>query len=154
MDIKALLPRRHVLLQVQACDRHDLLLALAAPLLESGVLSDVARFVDDVERREEQVTTQIGPLVAIPHARSPAVRRLGMSVGLAAAPGHPFNPRSESLCRCFFLIAIPVASPAVHLPLLQHLVRFAQSPQRLDRLLTARTPGPVAAALAAFKDRA
>lgn len=150
MDIKALLPKSHFLLHLQAGSRRDLLQQLAAPLVEDGILTDVDVFVKDVLRREEQITTQIGKDLAIPHARSAAVRRLGISVGLADAPGIAFNPAAGK-CLVFFLIAIPAFAPTSHLILLQGLVHFANERKRMDKLKAAATPAQAASALVTYK---
>ena len=83
MDIKALLPRHHVLLHLATAPRRDLLRQLAAPLAEDGLITDVEHFLDDLERREDQITTQIRKDIALPHARSECVRRLAFCVGVA-----------------------------------------------------------------------
>lgn len=153
MDLKALLPRRHVVFHLPRDSRRDMLTALAKPLLASGEIQDLDTFVSDVEQREDRITTQIGRLLAIPHARSATVRRLGLAVGFADAPGALFNPQAAAPCRCLFLIAIPMVSPTAHLQLLRLLVQFAQDPRRIERILTAHTPGPVVAALAGFRAR-
>ncbi|MFA4945380.1 MAG: PTS sugar transporter subunit IIA [Lentisphaeria bacterium] len=151
MDIKTLLPRSHVLLNLQADNRRGLLEQLALPMQETGIVANLPRFVDDVERREEQITTQIGRELAIPHARSTVVRRLGITIGLAAAPGIPFHPGAQENCRTFFLIAVPAFAPTAHLTLLQGLVHFINDARRMEKLRAATTPTQVLNLLAAYK---
>lgn len=83
---------------------------------------------------------QVSPLVALPHARSNAVRRLGLSVAIFNE-GISYADGSESNCRLLFLIAIPAFAPTAHMPLLQHLAAFAHDAGRVQKLLEASTPG-------------
>ncbi|MEI8079588.1 MAG: PTS sugar transporter subunit IIA [bacterium] len=151
MDIKALLPRPHVLLHLVTAPRRDLLRQLAAPLVAEGLVTDAERFLDDLERREDQITTQIRKDVALPHTRSDGVRRLAFGVGVADGDGLLYDPASGPHCRVLFLIAVPAMAPTAHLPLLQHLVHFATDHRRLLKLAAATTPAQVVSLLAAYK---
>jgi len=152
MDLKALLPRHHILIGLKAKGRRKILEALATPLINDGMITNLEQFLDDLERREDQINTQIGRDMAIPHARSECVRRLSITVGLAAAPGLAFsNDPEKPVCRIFFLIAVPALAPTAHLNLLQHLVHFANDPRRLEKFRECRTAGPLASQLINYK---
>lgn len=151
MDIKQLLPKEHVVLHLSGPDRREVLHALTAPLVAAGIVLDRAAFVADVEQREGHVTTQVPGGIAFPHARSATVRRLGLAMGLAAAPGLTFDPGSPEPCRVLFLIAVPAIAPTAHLPLLRHLSQIVRQSQRVDRLLGLRTSAAVVRAMCAFR---
>jgi len=151
MDLTALLPRHHVLLQLAGDGLDQIITALAQPLVTDGMITDARKFVTDVEAREIQITTQLADAIAFPHARSTAVRRLALSVGVAAEPGLLFSVKASKPCRIFFLIAVPFFAPTAHLPLLQRLANFAHNPQRVGKLLDATTPGQVVRLLTMFK---
>ncbi|MBT3376556.1 MAG: PTS sugar transporter subunit IIA [Lentisphaerae bacterium] len=151
MDIKVLLPKEHVVLPLRGGTRRDVLGALSAPLFEEGLISDAEVFLDAVEHREDEVTTQLAGGVAFPHARSPFVRRLALTVGIAPPPGLAFNPSLDTPCQLFFLLAIPALAPTSHLPVLQRLANFVHDEKRLSKLLSSETQAQVAKALHAFK---
>jgi mannitol/fructose-specific phosphotransferase system IIA component (Ntr-type) len=149
MDITQLLPREHIVLEAAGADRSDLLRCLLVPLVQDGTIADGEAFLAELELRERQVTTQVPGGVAFPHARSRCVRRLGLVVGTAAAPGVAFaGPGAES-CRLFFLIAVPTSAPTAHLPLLRHLSALVRQPARVERLVEARTASQLARIMAA-----
>jgi len=148
MDINLLLPREHVVLAAAAADRAALLGFLTAPLVVDGTVTDEGEFLAEVERREQQVTTQVAGGIAFPHARSHCVRRLGLVVGTVEAPGVPFGVDGREWCRLFLLIAIPASAPTAHLPLLKHLTGIVRQRARVARLLAARTPAQVLRLLA------
>jgi mannitol/fructose-specific phosphotransferase system IIA component (Ntr-type) len=151
MDLTALLPQEHVVLNLSGSSRRELMQALVAPLIAADVVTDCCGYLADLERRESQITTQMGKGIAFPHARSNAVRRLGLSVGIAGENGVTFNEQQPEKCRLFFLIAIPAYAPTAHLPLLQHLAHFAQDEAKVDRLLASSSPLQVARFLTSFK---
>jgi len=151
MDLKVLMPRGHVLLNLAGNTRRKMLRALAQPLVDDQIVTDLEAFLDHVERREDQITTQIGKDIAIPHARSATVRRLGLTLGLADEPGLPFNPAAPHPCRFLFLVAIPSFSPTAHLGLLQVLVHFSNDRRRLEKLGDSKTATQAVNALLSFK---
>ena len=152
LNVANLLPASHVV-RIGDCDKQeDLWNALVAPLAADDLVTDKTQFIADLERREQQCTTVVDDgLVAIPHARSDAVRRLGFVVGLASEPGFALHPDGETLSRIFFCIAVPSFAPTAHLQLLQLLASFSRDGKRLQKLLSARTPAAAARCIHSFK---
>ncbi len=151
MDLSRLLPTTHVMTNFSADSRRNIFTALAKPLVEDALITDPHQFIHDLEERESQITTQLDKGIAIPHARSHAVRRLALSVGISNGAGLVFNESLPEPCRVFFLIAIPAFAPTAHLPLLQHLASLAKSDKHLNKLLAAKTPAQAARAIIGFK---
>lgn len=151
MEIKLLLPREHVVLGLGGADRRAILRSLCAPLVQEQAVTDAEAFLDELEAREEQITTQMAGGVAFPHARSQAVGRLALTVGLTTAPGLAFCNAEREPCRLFFLIAVPPAAPTAHLPLLRYLSAFVRQGSQLNGLLKAQTPAQVVRLLSALK---
>ena len=148
MEQKAILPKHHVLLDLEG-SRRDVLTSLGKPLVQNHIVDDLERFLDDIEERERQITMQVSPVVALPHARSNAVRRLGLTVGISKT-GVSYTDSGEPVCRLLFLIAIPAFAPTAHLPLLQHLAAFAHDDARVGKLIESTTPARAASQLTRF----
>lgn len=85
-----------------------------------GNLSDVATYKKCVLKREEKGTTGIGEGVAIPHAKTPAVKKAGLSA-MVAPDGVDFDSMDGEPTRLFFLIAAPDTTENVHLDVLGRL---------------------------------
>ena len=151
MDLRKLLSSDNILLNLSATSQTGMLTQLIAPLVKSEAVAEEKTFLEDLLRREGEITTVIEHGVAIPHARSLAVRRLSLVVGLTDENGVAFNPNSDINCSLFFCIAIPSFAPTSHLPLLQMLAAFAHNPKRLEKLIQCKTPRAVAKILCAFK---
>ena len=153
IDIRTLLPRNHVVLNLKAGTRTEAFAALVAPLAQDGIVTDPEQFLQALDAREAQVTTQLTGAVALPHARSPVVRRLGLAVGVAAEPGIEFSSEWDSPVRLLFLIAVPAFAPIAHLPLLQHLAKFSRNPAGVERLLACTTQARLINALSRYKGK-
>jgi PTS system fructose-specific IIC component len=146
MDLKTLLPKEHILLNLSAGNRRELFEACTAPLASAGIVTDAEAFLAALEAREQQVTTRLEEGIALPHARSAVVRRLGLVLVTSPAPGIPFGPAGET-CRLFFCIAVPATAPTAHLPLLKALAEFARHPSRVERVLEVTMPSRVLRAM-------
>jgi mannitol/fructose-specific phosphotransferase system IIA component (Ntr-type) len=152
LNVANLLPPAHVVRIAECGSPAELCSALVEPLVASDLVTDAEKFLADLQRREEQCTTVVDDgLVAIPHARSEAVRRLGLTVGLVAEPGVALHPDGTTMSRIFFCIAVPAFAPAAHLQLLQRLASFSRDSKRLQKLLSARTPAAAARCIHSFK---
>ncbi|OGV76797.1 MAG: hypothetical protein A3K19_17465 [Lentisphaerae bacterium RIFOXYB12_FULL_65_16] len=149
IDIRALLPREHIIFELAGANRRAILRTMAEPLAAASLITHLDEFLNDVEAREDEITTQVADRVAMPHARSAAVRRLVLVVGIADKPGLAFNPDVSKTCRLFFLIGVPALAPTAHLPLLQHLANFAHDPKHVDKLLASENHVQVVRCLAA-----
>jgi mannitol/fructose-specific phosphotransferase system IIA component (Ntr-type) len=155
MDLTRLLPANHTIINLAPQSRQEILQQLAQPLVDSGIVTDIDEFCNDLEIREQQITTVIGNAVAIPHARTKSATRLGLTVGLLEE-GKTFKFSDEEEAEevnLVFMMAIPSFAPASHLPLLQHLAKFVRYEKKIIKLLKSRTPAAAAKYLHSFKSK-
>lgn len=150
MDIKTLLPASHVIMDFSATSRRDAWGSLCERLVADKIIIDQEQFLNDLERRENEVTTRIDEMVALPHARSNAARRLGVMLGISPNRSVEYDGGGGSPA-VVFLIAIPAFAPAAHLPFLQHFAGFARDRERLLKLLAASSPAQAVRQLASLK---
>ena len=151
MDIAKtrLLPKEHILLNLQSGDRDSVLNELVQPLVDSGIVGNKQTFIEDLIVREEQMTTIIEKNIAFPHARTRIVSNLGLVVGVVPQENR-VNFLPNMPVQLFFLIAVPYISPASHLALLQFLAKFCKSKTRVQQLLRAKHPNVVVKSLSSF----
>lgn len=100
---------------------------------------DFDQVLGAIEERESVLTTGIGFGVAIPHARSPAVRELTV-VGGVSQTAVPFDSIDGEPVRLFFLIVGPDASAGLHVKILSRIARLVRRENVRQRLVDARTP--------------
>jgi nitrogen PTS system EIIA component len=106
-----------------------------------------------VEEREAVLSTGIGFGVAIPHARSSAVRELSMVCGLSPVPV-PYDSIDGEPVRLFFLIVGPESSAGQHVKLLSRIARLVRRDNLRQQLCEAGSPQEFYAALLDAEARA
>ena len=149
MKLKTFITTDRILLGVNQGSRREVLKELIQPLVKDYI-SDEEAFLDDLEAREDQVTTVMENGVAFPHARSENVKRLGVVV--ATAPdGIQFGPEETGQSKLFIMIAVPSFAPTAHIPILQILANYVKDQKRVDRLVASTTPSQIVRSLANLK---
>ncbi len=125
---------------------------------KAGVIAELTRHLVDhagggfdevlgaVEEREAVLSTGIGFGVAIPHARSSAVRELSVVCGLSPEPV-PFDSIDGEPVRLFFLIVGPESSAGQHVKLLSRIARLVRRDHLRQQLCEADSPQEFYAAL-------
>lgn len=137
MRITDLLHPQSIALGLAMNEKTAAIHALVGLMARAGNLSDPDAFERDVLAREAEGSTDVGGGIAIPHAKSAAVRRAGVAAvtlagGIPAAQGEPV--------RLLFLIAAPQGSDNEHVQMLSRLAMLLMEPGFGARLLAARTP--------------
>jgi mannitol/fructose-specific phosphotransferase system IIA component (Ntr-type) len=99
-----------------------------------------------VQEREAVLSTGIGFGVAIPHARSAAVRELSVVCGLSPVPV-PYDSIDGEPVRLFFLIVGPESSAGQHVKVLSRIARLVRRDNLRHRLCEAGNPQEFYAAL-------
>lgn len=102
--------------------RDDAIEHLVGQLNKYDYITDMERLKADVLKREVESTTAIGMNVAIPHAKSDAVKKPIVAV-MNNKQGVNWDSLDGTLPKIVFLIAVPSDSSDTHLKLLQRLSR-------------------------------
>ena len=79
MKITDILNRKSVALNVQANSKSDIIDKMTRLMEASGNLSNTEQYKSGVLEREKEGTTGIGNGIAIPHAKSVAVKQAGLA---------------------------------------------------------------------------
>lgn len=120
MRINDLLDSRAIDLNAQVSTKEEAINRLVALMAESGKIEDVQVYQACVEKREEAGSTGIGEGVAIPHAKTNAVREPGLAA-MVVKNGCDYDSLDGQPTRLFFLIAAPDTEENVHLDVLGRL---------------------------------
>jgi mannitol/fructose-specific phosphotransferase system IIA component (Ntr-type) len=123
---------------IVARDKKSVIAELTRHLTERAG-ADFAEVLGAVEEREAVLSTGIGFGVAIPHARSPAVRELSLVCGVSPTPVS-FDSIDGEPVRLFFLIVGPEASAGQHVKVLSRIARLVRRENLRQRLCEAATP--------------
>ncbi|MFE1165734.1 PTS sugar transporter subunit IIA [Nocardiopsis sp. NPDC058789] len=130
-------------LDLAPTDRRAAVRSLAERLRVAGRVTDLERFLADVEDREAQMSTGLPGGIGIPHCRSEAVTVPTLAIG-RSAQGVDFGA-DDGPARLIFLIAAPEGGAADHLTVLAALARRLMRAEFTKTLLNATDPAAVAA---------
>lgn len=148
MKIVDLLTEDCVLLDVKAQTKEAVWQVMAEKMDQKGVLENLNLYLEDVKKREEKGTTGVGFGVAIPHAKSAAVKAPALVMARLTA-GIDVDSLDGSKADLFFLIAAPLHGDDVHLQTLSKLARMLVHESFLTALRSAKTGAEVLQAIQA-----
>ena len=109
-------------------------------LHKCGFINDKLNFLQAVLARETLQSTILTNLVALPHARSRSVNRLGLALGIAPTPvDFPSGDACRPI-RIICLLAVPARAPDLYLAVLSRLAGNFRSENFVEGLLGLSTP--------------
>lgn len=126
---------------------------LAGLLAQNGDVDDAAAFAADVQKREALGPTCIGGGLAIPHAKSRAVREVSLAALTLDPPLGCTTPDGVPV-RMLFLIAAPDGANDLHVQVLAELAKLLMNKELCARLMQAGTPQAFCDLIAAQERRA
>lgn len=138
MRITELLRKDTVILDLTASSKKQVIDELCAKLDEAGRLNDLAEFKAAILRREEQSTTGIGEGIAIPHAKTSAVKTPAIAFG-RAVEGIDYEALDGQPSKLFFMIAASEGANNEHLETLARLSSLLMDTAVREKLLEAPT---------------
>ena len=138
MKIADLLAKESIDLQVKVGSKGEALEHLVALMAKSGKLADEAEYKRCVLAREEEGSTGIGEGIAIPHAKTNAVKAPGLAA-MIVAEGVDFASLDDQPAKLFFLIAAPDTEDNVHLDVLSRLSTLLMDEDFTNALYAAKS---------------
>lgn len=108
-------------------------------MVSTGNISDPEKYKQCVLAREEEGTTGVGEGIAIPHAKTDAVIRPGLSA-MVIPEGVDYDSLDGQPANLIFLIAAPDTEDNVHLDVLSRLSVLLMNEDFTNGLRSAKTP--------------
>ncbi|WP_026666343.1 PTS fructose transporter subunit IIABC [Butyrivibrio sp. FC2001] len=139
MKIKDLLSKEGVSLNQTAADQGaaiDLMVALHDKV---GNLNDKAAFKAAIEAREAKGSTAVGMGIAVPHAKTSAVKKAGL-VAITVPSGVDYKSLDNLPSKLLFMIAAPDGAADTHLEVLSKLMTMLMDQSFTQSLIAAKTP--------------
>ena len=136
MKIVDLLKIESIDLKAKPQDKAAALEHLITLMERGGNITDKEEYKACVLRREEEGSTGIGEGIAIPHAKTSAVKAPGLAAMLVQ-DGVDFDSLDGEPAKLFFLIAAPDTEDNVHLDVLSHLSMLLMNDDFRSELLKA-----------------
>ena len=139
MKITDLLNKNAIQLNGTFKNKEEVIDKLIELMTTNGNITDKEKYKKVVLKREEDGTTGIGDGIAIPHGKTDAVTKPGLSA-IIVPNGVEFNALDGKPAKILFLIAAPDTKDNVHLDVLSRLSTLLMDTEFRKALLNAKTP--------------
>ncbi|MGJ7920981.1 PTS fructose transporter subunit IIABC [Neobacillus sp. LXY-4] len=149
MKITELLTKETIVLSITGNQKIEAIDSLVNVLDRAGKLSDKKKFKEAILKREEQSTTGIGEGIAIPHAKTTAVKQAAIAFGKSAA-GVDYDSLDGQPAHLFFMIAAPDGANNTHLEALSRLSSILMLDEARKKLSNATTADEVLAIINSY----
>ena len=146
MKITQLLTEDTIILNLAATTKQQVLEELTGQLKQAGKLVDQQVFLQDILARENQSTTGIGDGIAIPHAKSAAVKSPAIAFG-RSEQGLDYESLDGQSAHLFFMIAATEGANDDHLEALSRLATFLMDEKFRSQILAANSKQEVLQAI-------
>jgi len=133
--------------RLTAGDKRAAIEELLDLLVQCGAVSDRETALADLLAREAKMSTGMEQGLAIPHAKSHAVTKLTVALGLAPE-GIEFQSLDGRPAQVIFLVLSEVGSRGPHIECLAEIARVYSANGTREAFLAARTVGEVLEVLA------
>jgi PTS system fructose-specific IIA component/PTS system nitrogen regulatory IIA component len=142
MNIEALLSEKYIVLNLDSDSKDKIIDAMLAMVADHNHVQDFERLVEDVRKREKEMSTGIGKNIGLPHAKTPAVTDPVLAIATLNREVD-FDSIDNQPVQLVFLLATPEALLAEHLKLLGRITRLAGRDDVRQKILDAATPQEV-----------
>lgn len=126
-----------IILDKQLQTKKDVIDYMANHLYQGNYINDKEKFIVDINKREKESSTNMGNLIAIPHAKSSSVNQ---PVMMYLRTDKEITDNDGQKLRSFFMIAVPESGLDEHLKIISKLATYLMDENLLKHLLSAETP--------------
>jgi CPA2 family monovalent cation:H+ antiporter-2 len=127
-------------------------LVSAVPAHHLPLAMDASRLTALALAREDEISTDLGNGIAIPHARCPGLAAPLVVLG-RSRQGVMYSTAESELVRLCFLLVTPAERPETQLSLLRQLARLAHTESARAALMNATSPEELLEIMKNFRDR-
>ncbi|MGM0219896.1 PTS fructose transporter subunit IIABC [Enterococcus sp. AZ126] len=142
MNIKDLLVKDVMIMDLQATDKKGAIDEMVQKLYDGGRISDITEYKEGILAREAQTSTGLGDGIAMPHAKNSAVKEATVLFA-KSNKGVDYEALDGQPTYLFFMIAAPEGANDTHLQALAALSRLLIDPDFVAKLKETKTPEDV-----------
>lgn len=139
MKITDLLRPEGIKINAVPSDQMDAIDQLVALQDASGNIADTVEYKKAILAREGEFSTAVGDGIAIPHAKTKAVKKPGLAA-MTLAKGVDWKAPDDAPATLTFMIAAPEGQNNVHLEMLAKLSQLLMHEEFANALRSAKTP--------------
>lgn len=138
MRIVDLLSKESITLNAAPKSKSEAIDMLVDLQVKSGKIADREEYKKGILAREEQGSTAVGEGIAIPHAKSAAVKAPSLAA-MTVPDGVDYEALDDEPSNVLFMIAAPVGGGDVHLEVLSRLMTILMDEDFRESLLAAKS---------------
>ncbi|MDQ0256891.1 PTS system fructose-specific IIC component [Evansella vedderi] len=146
MKIVELLKKETMILDLRSTTKNEVIEELANELDRAGRLNDRKKFIEEIHNRESQSSTGIGDGIAIPHAKTNAVKEPTIVFGRSKS-GIEYDSLDGNPSHLFFMIAASEGANNEHLQTLSRLSTLLIDEDFREILMKAETKEEILTAI-------
>jgi fructose-specific phosphotransferase system IIA component len=136
----------HVKIGLEGENKEEVIEELVSLLVETSDVSDADVIHEAVMNREREGSTGLEKGVAIPHAKSDAVKKLSIVIGVSRE-GVDFAAQDGKPSHLFFLMVAPTAESGPHVQAIAKIVKMIKLDKFRKKLVEAKRPDDVVDAI-------
>ncbi|MGA2546115.1 MAG: PTS sugar transporter subunit IIA [Rectinemataceae bacterium] len=142
MDLKSILSRDTVALNLKGRSKEELIEELLQVAMRSGKIGDINAARKAVLERERRMSTGMKHGIAIPHGKTETVKELVACIGVSEQ-AIDFDALDREPCRIFIMTLSPADKTGPHLQFLAEVSLLFRSAEKRAAILAAKTPEEV-----------
>ncbi len=142
MQLVDVLKENQIFLNFEAENKDKAIEKFVSSLQQSGSIKEPEALKDALFEREKLGTTGVGGGIAMPHARSSAIKDLTVAF-FRSESGIDFKAIDSSPVNLVFMLLAPVSSGGPYLKLLAKISRLLRSEEFKASLLAAKNPAEI-----------
>ncbi len=150
MNMNDYITPRHVKIGLEGETKEEAIEELVSLLVETSDVTDADAILEAVLKREGEGSTGLEKGVAIPHAKSDAVKGLSIVVG-TSRKGVDFQAQDGKPSRLIFLMVAPTAESGPHVQAIAKIVKLVKLDKLRKKLLDAKKPEDAVEVLSRFE---
>ena len=121
---------------LESRDKPDVLRELVQILKDADEIDDFETALKAVQEREDKMSTGLEKGIAVPHAKTDAVKSLKLAIGIAPG-GIDFDSMDKEPSMLFFLLLAPPGQAGPHVEALAEIAKLAKSTSFCKALINA-----------------
>lgn len=142
MKIKDLLKKELMIMDLKATSKLEAINEMVKKLKDEGIISDEEMFKDFILKREEKGTTGLGDGIAMPHAKTTAVK-IPAVLFAKSKTGVDYEALDGEPVHIFFMIAATEGAHDSHIETLAKLSKMLINDEFVKELMTCENPDKV-----------
>jgi len=144
MALVDLISEEVVKVPLASSDKPGVLRELLEILRDAGMIDDFDRVLEAIYKREELGSTGLEEGIAVPHAKTDAVKSLTIAIGISPQ-GIDFHSLDGKPSQLFFLMLAPTNQSGPHIEALAEIAKLSKSRAFCNMLIYAQSAKEIVA---------